>query len=113
MRGLITCENRKSRSRTKSGENARMTEAVGDVGILQRVPRTRLGPSSLPLATVETIYEKLELGDFEYARPKLQAFLDTQRNYRRNTYEMDPELRNRIHSEWSDYVQRYGYGDEA
>ena len=63
-----------------------------------------------PLAQVERIHNELDLPDFERCRPRLEAYLRQQSDYRRNEYvELEPEIRNRLASEWGFAFQRLGY----
>lgn len=85
--------------------------------------REHLSPSQLcevryedlvrePVPQMQAIYEQLELGDFEAARPKLLAYFDDTRDYRTNQHRIDPELRERIYERWGRYMQRFGYCQE-
>ncbi len=65
-----------------------------------------------PVGQLEEIYSKLCLGDFEYVRPKLEAYVGERSGYRRNTYDLSPELQRQIRERWSDYAQECGYTDE-
>ncbi len=62
-----------------------------------------------PVGQVRTIYEKLELGDFEHVRPQLEAYAGQQKDYQVNRHDLEPELRSEIRRRWSDYFIRYGY----
>jgi hypothetical protein len=58
------------------------------------------------------VYEHLGLGGFEAMRPKLEAYLATNRDYRTNKYDLAPELRAEITRRWGDVIRRYGYAVE-
>jgi omega-hydroxy-beta-dihydromenaquinone-9 sulfotransferase len=62
-----------------------------------------------PIGQVRMIYEKLNLGDFEAARPAIEAHVGTQKDYKTNKHELEPELREQLRRRWADYFQRYGY----
>ncbi len=62
-----------------------------------------------PVGQVRTIYEKLELGDFEQVRPQLEAYAGQQKDYKVNRHDLEPELRSEIRRRWSEYFTRYGY----
>jgi hypothetical protein len=62
-----------------------------------------------PTATVQSIYTQLELGDFEAVRPKVEAFFEAKKDYRRKQYEFDPELRRKIVDRWGEHIQALGY----
>jgi LPS sulfotransferase NodH len=62
-----------------------------------------------PIKHVERIYSTLALGDFEPLRSKLEAFVASQKDYQTNRHQVEPALREQIHSRWSRYFERYGY----
>jgi hypothetical protein len=62
-----------------------------------------------PIGQVRAIYEKLKLGDFDSVCPQIEAHIGTQKDYKTNKHELEPELRSEIHRRWSDYFERYGY----
>ena len=62
-----------------------------------------------PISQLRTIYEKLELDDFEQVRPELETYLSQQKDYKVNRHDLEPELRAEIRRRWSDYFTRYGY----
>jgi hypothetical protein len=62
-----------------------------------------------PLGQLRRIYEQLELGDFDAVSPKMEAHVGSQRDYKTNRHELEPELRSEIRRRWSDYFERYGY----
>jgi omega-hydroxy-beta-dihydromenaquinone-9 sulfotransferase len=66
-----------------------------------------------PLEQMRLIYERLELGEFEAARPAIEDYFAAQKDYKTNRYQITPERRAEIAARWSDYIQRYGYADKA
>ncbi|WP_202617322.1 sulfotransferase family protein [Roseimaritima sediminicola] len=63
-----------------------------------------------PVATLEHIYDALQLDDFAAVRPELQAWADNQhREYKTNRHHLPAETEARIKTEWADYFERYGY----
>ena len=62
-----------------------------------------------PMRVVESIYDKLQLGDFEVARPNIQAHVATLRDYKPNKHELDDDVTAKIRNRWSSYVEKYGY----
>jgi hypothetical protein len=62
-----------------------------------------------PVGVLERVYRQLELGDFELVRGKLQAYVDSLKDYKTNLHELEPELRDEIRRRWSHYFERYGY----
>lgn len=82
--------------------------------------RDKLGTSKLyevkyedvvrdPVGELEKIYRELDLGSFDEMRPKLEAYVREQKDYRTNQHELEPELKAEIARRWSDYFERYGY----
>jgi hypothetical protein len=62
-----------------------------------------------PLETLESLYEALGLEGFPEARPCFASYLESVRNYEKNVYEMDPDVRERIALRWRSTFQKYGY----
>lgn len=62
-----------------------------------------------PIGLVESVYEKLDLGDFEVARPGIEAHVATLRDYKPNQHQLDEALMARIRERWAPYFERYGY----
>jgi omega-hydroxy-beta-dihydromenaquinone-9 sulfotransferase len=58
---------------------------------------------------LRSVYERLELGDFERVKPALDAHLHEVRNYRKNRHSLDEETRERIRAEWARYFDEFGY----
>ncbi len=59
--------------------------------------------------TVVDLYEHLSLGDISTIYPHLEAYVDENKNYRKNAFEVDSELRDLIAHECRAYSERYGY----
>lgn len=66
-----------------------------------------------PVDEVKRIYEELNLAGFEAARPTLQAYVDSLREYQPNKLQIEPALAREIDSRWSWYMDRFGYGTTA
>jgi hypothetical protein len=62
-----------------------------------------------PVAKLEAIYQALELGDFDRARPHVQAHLAGVKGYERNRYVLTPAERRAVTRRWGDVIRRYGY----
>lgn len=62
-----------------------------------------------PVGVVEMVYDKLNLGDFEAVREKLEKFVDRQRGYKTNRHELEPEIKEQIDRRWAGYIEKYGY----
>ena len=63
-----------------------------------------------PQRTLAGAYDALGLGDFEAARPAVEARLDALRGYRTNAYpELEPPMVARIAERWGPIFARWGY----
>lgn len=63
-----------------------------------------------PIAQMQGLYDKLELGGFAAYLPRLKTYLDASAGYRTNRYpDLDPALRAEIERRWGDVIRRYGY----
>ena len=60
-----------------------------------------------PVETLERIYSELNLGDFEKNRESFQKFADTQKSYKKNKFEISPEMEETIKRRWKKYFDRY------
>ena len=66
-----------------------------------------------PVGQIEMIYEKLDLADFEVARPALDTYLAAHRDYRPSEHTLDPQIKAQIERRWSGYLKTYGYTPAA
>jgi len=64
-----------------------------------------------PVASMQRIYEQLNLGSFASVRADLVAYTDKQKSYQTNRYAIQPELKAEIRTRWAPYFERYGYAD--
>ncbi len=62
-----------------------------------------------PIEQMRSLYEHLSLGEFEIARPKLQAYFKDQEDYRTGTYQIPDALREEIDRRWGPHMRQYGY----
>ena len=62
-----------------------------------------------PVTVLESIYQELDLGDFEAVRPELTEYVESLKDYQPNRHELDPALRAEIGRRWASYFKRYGY----
>jgi len=62
-----------------------------------------------PTGCIGGIYEKLGLENFEQFQPHLETFLESQKDYKKNKYEVEPELAARIEQECCWYLERFNY----
>jgi len=66
-----------------------------------------------PIEQMRTIYDQLELGDFDKTLPVLKPFVESRSAYKKNRYEITPETRAEIARRWRGYIERYGYSSEG
>jgi len=62
-----------------------------------------------PLQTVQAIYETLRLGEFDAMRPRLEKYLTSIADYKRNRYEFDAETLAAIKHELGEMIRRDNY----
>jgi LPS sulfotransferase NodH len=63
-----------------------------------------------PVETMEEIYAKLGLPDFEVFRPTLQAYVDSLGPYKKNRFaELEPALREKVAESWRPAFDAWGY----
>ncbi|HIK46372.1 MAG TPA: sulfotransferase [Leptolyngbyaceae cyanobacterium M65_K2018_010] len=62
-----------------------------------------------PLSTLEQLYTTLDLGDFAPVRPALATYLEGLQGYRKNRYDLAPELLDRVEAHWGSWIRRWGY----
>jgi hypothetical protein len=65
--------------------------------------------TSAPVETLEKIYRSLELEGFDEARLAFEQYADSQKEYKKNKFSMEPELQSQIAKRWRRYFERYGY----
>ncbi|MCA9103024.1 MAG: sulfotransferase [Planctomycetales bacterium] len=65
-----------------------------------------------PIGQVRSIYDQIDLGDFETARGPLEAYCATISDYQTNRHEVDPDTRRRVRAAWGEVIDRYGYDDD-
>jgi hypothetical protein len=62
-----------------------------------------------PIDQMRALYERLSLGEFEMALPKLEAYFRDKQDFRPDTYQLSAELRDEIDRRWGPYMHRHGY----
>ncbi|MBD3674279.1 MAG: sulfotransferase [Planctomycetaceae bacterium] len=62
-----------------------------------------------PLATIESIYESLELPGFDVVEKALTPEIEKLRAYRKNQFADDPAWVNRVYEELQAFYERFGY----
>jgi len=63
-----------------------------------------------PVGTLRTAYDRLDLGDFEAVRPRLERHAREMKDYRAGSYRHDPRIAAEIVRRWGPFLERYGYG---
>ena len=64
-----------------------------------------------PIGQTQQIYEQLSLDTFSNLKPRLDEYLDRTKEYQTNSFENSDVLNQKIATNWSDYMERYGYAD--
>ena len=62
-----------------------------------------------PAGKIKELYEQLDLGDYENARPGVERYVERTKDYKVNRHELPTEMRDQITDRWSKYIERYGY----
>ena len=62
-----------------------------------------------PVDTLRDIYRRLELSGFETAAPRFQAYVDSQRGYQKNKFDISLRLVRKINAKLGFYMEHYGY----
>jgi hypothetical protein len=60
-----------------------------------------------PLLELDKIFEQLKLPDFESARPQIQQYLATLKDYRQNTYTLDAETQSLVEEHWRPLIRQW------
>ncbi len=66
-----------------------------------------------PLQELERIYRTLDLPDFDEARPFFSHYLDSVRDYQKNTYAFPPDAKEQVRRHWQPYIERWSYAPPA
>lgn len=62
-----------------------------------------------PKSYVKQIYEQLGIDGYEEALPYFEEYLDTQKDYKKNKFNLNPVLRDKINDRLGFYFEHYGY----
>lgn len=62
-----------------------------------------------PMGHMDRIYATLQLEGYEEARPFLQAYADTQRDYQANRHILSSDFVKKVNAYWGHIVDRFGY----
>ncbi len=66
-----------------------------------------------PIEQMRAMYEQFELGEFDTAQQKLEAYFQDRQGYRTGSYQIPDALREEIDRRWGPYMRRYGYCQPA
>ena len=63
-----------------------------------------------PIENIEQAYRHLDLGNFEKAKPYLNEEIQSEENYKNNSYTgMDEKTKKKIEEQWGFFFEAYGY----
>jgi hypothetical protein len=62
-----------------------------------------------PIGKMQSLYEHLELGEFDTTRPKLEAYFKDREDYRTGSYRIPDALGDEIDRRWGPFMHRHGY----
>ncbi len=63
-----------------------------------------------PVAALRRIYAELELGGFDAALPRFEAYFDAVRDFRKNAFAVDPAAVAMVEAACGPWIDRWGYG---
>ncbi|MGD9131510.1 MAG: sulfotransferase [Candidatus Bathyarchaeota archaeon] len=66
-----------------------------------------------PLKELESAYQKLDIGGFKAVLPRLEAYLDSIANYRKNVYAIPLEKKRQLAEKLAPILKTYGYQMES
>jgi hypothetical protein len=66
-----------------------------------------------PIACMRSVYEKLDLGEFETVLPALRSYVEAMTGYETNRYDLAPKLRDEISRRWAAFIRKYGYSSDT
>ncbi len=62
-----------------------------------------------PMGNIEKIYRQLGIEGFGRAKPAIEKYIESQKNYRPNKHEMDPRLMRKISRRFDFTIKKWGY----
>jgi hypothetical protein len=62
-----------------------------------------------PIAEMQRVYEELELSNFDLARPGVEEYFASQKDYKKNRFQMTSEMRSEITRRWVRFFEQYNY----
>lgn len=62
-----------------------------------------------PLKQVQIIYDKLDLTDFDKAKPYLEKYLESKKDYKTNVYSIDKKIIDKVKKNWGFTIDMWNY----
>ncbi|MFT5300523.1 MAG: hypothetical protein ACI87E_001011 [Mariniblastus sp.] len=62
-----------------------------------------------PVNQMQHVYDQLEMGEFEHARPEIESYFEKKKNHKKNPFSLDATMRTDIDSNWHQYMEAFGY----
>ena len=62
-----------------------------------------------PLGSLKSIYDTLDLPNFETAAPVFSRYLDSVRSYKKNAFKGDAEAVDKVSKAWRRWLDKWGY----
>jgi hypothetical protein len=66
-----------------------------------------------PIDQMRRVYDELGLDGFDSVRPGIEAYFAGQKDYKRNRFQMTPEMRAEITRRWDKFFKQYGYAQDG
>jgi hypothetical protein len=66
-----------------------------------------------PVATIQSVYAQLELGEFEHLRARIEESMQQRKGHRTNRHELPPRTCVQIEERWAGYFRDYGYASSG
>ncbi|GEQ98773.1 sulfotransferase family protein [Iodidimonas gelatinilytica] len=65
-----------------------------------------------PMAQIERIYDHLDLPDLDADRPVFEGYLESVRDYRKNSFTASDEAKEKVATHWGEFIRHWGYEDQ-
>lgn len=65
-----------------------------------------------PISALGTIYQTLDLPEFDLARPKFEDYLAKLGTFEKNAFKTDDEAAEKVAQHWKPWIERWGYQDD-
>ncbi|MFO7677899.1 MAG: sulfotransferase [Thermoplasmatota archaeon] len=62
-----------------------------------------------PLQTIETVYSRLNIPNFEKTKPNFQQYIQKHANYKRNNHILDEKIKKKVYKNWGFCFKEFGY----